>query len=163
MFLTRQAVKTGWWEIDIHGCYSLVMIAFAPFCACKNNRQIWRHNASASRSHDVTDQLRWRHNVDQEKTILSVNGEISDRWLFVEEWCVQDIKLRVRNKIIHSLQWITIFLVTSEVICQWFSNHLTRDQTIVIHGNSCIILDIFRKHAFSVLLRIPCIHFTLDK
>ena len=118
MFLTRQAVKTGWWEIDIHGCYSLVMIAFAPFCACKNNRQIWRHNASASRSHDVTDQLRWRHNVDQEKTILSVNGEISDRWLFVEEWCVQDIKLRVRNKMIHSLQWITIFW--SRV--RWFVN-----------------------------------------
>ena len=30
----------------VHGCYSLVKIAFAPICTCKNNRQIWRHNAS---------------------------------------------------------------------------------------------------------------------
>ena len=52
-FLTRQAVNTAWWEIDINGCYSLVKIAFAPICACKNNRRIWRHNASAS--HNATD------------------------------------------------------------------------------------------------------------
>ena len=39
-------VNTGWWEIDIHGCYSLAKIAFAPIYACKNNRRIWRHNAS---------------------------------------------------------------------------------------------------------------------
>ena len=102
-------MNTGWWEIDIHSCYSLVKIAFAPICACKNNRQIWRHNASASRSCDVTDQLWWRHNVKSEKTFLSDNGEMSDRWLFVAEQCVQDKKLRVRNKIIHSLPWITIF------------------------------------------------------
>ena len=56
-------MNTGWWEIDIHGCYSLVKIAFAPICACKNNRRIWRHNASISRSRDVTDHLWWRHNA----------------------------------------------------------------------------------------------------
>ena len=57
------------------------------------------------------------------------------------------------------------FLVTREVICQWFplvtsslvkslANHLTRDQKSVIHGNSCIILyfltDIYG-HAFAIL------------
>ena len=76
--LTRKAVTTGWWDIDIHGCY-LVKIAFAPICACKNNRRIWRHNVSVLHSRDVTDQLWWRHNTKSEKTVLSDNGEISDR------------------------------------------------------------------------------------
>ena len=53
-FLTRWTVNTGWWEIDIHGCYSLVKIAFAPIGAGKNNRRIWRHNVSTSRSRDDT-------------------------------------------------------------------------------------------------------------
>ena len=44
LFLTRYAVNTGWWDSDIHGCYSLMKIAFAPICACKNDRRI----------HDVT-------------------------------------------------------------------------------------------------------------
>ena len=39
-------MNTGWWDIYTHGCYSLVKIAFAPIYACKNNRRIWRHNAS---------------------------------------------------------------------------------------------------------------------
>ena len=45
------------------------------------------------------------------------------------------------------------FLVTREVICQWFrhswkslANYLTRDQKIIIHSNSCIILYI---HSYS--------------
>ena len=79
-----------WWDIDIHGWYSLVKIAFAPVCACKNNRQIWRHNVSASRSRDVKDQLWWRHNVKSEKTVPGDNGEMSNQWLFVAERCVQD-------------------------------------------------------------------------
>ena len=91
-FLTRYAVNTGWWEIDIHDCYSLVQIAFAPIYACKNNRQIWRHNASISRSRDVTDLLWWRHNAKSETTVLSDSCEMSDRWLFLAELCVQDIK-----------------------------------------------------------------------
>ena len=144
-------MNTGRWEIDIHGCYSLVKIVFAPICACKNNRWIWRHNVSASCSRDVTDQLWWRHNVKSEKTVPSDNGEMSDRWLFVAERYVQDIYQRVRNKKIYSLPWITIF----GSLVRWFANdfhswlrhswkslanYLTRDQNIVIHGNSCIIL-----------------------
>ena len=50
-----------------------------------------------------------------------------------------------------SLPWITIFLVICEAICQDFhswlrhswkslANHLTRDQKILMHGDSCIIL-----------------------
>ena len=91
-FLTRQAVNTGWWKINIHVCYSLVKIAFAPVCACKNNRQIWCHNASTSRLHasqiscdDVTI-------LSQKRPYLSDNGEMSDRWLFLAEFGVQDIK-----------------------------------------------------------------------
>ena len=68
-----------WLEIDIHGCYSLVKIAFAPICACKTNRRICRHNASGLHSRDVTDLLWWRHNTKSEKTVLSDNGEISNR------------------------------------------------------------------------------------
>ena len=67
-----------WWEIDILGCYSPVKIAFAPICACKNNRRIWRHNASTPCSHDVIGQLWWRHKYP-EKIVLSDNGEIGDR------------------------------------------------------------------------------------
>ena len=146
-------MNTGWWEIDIHGCYSLVKIAFAPICAFKNNRRIWRHNASISRSCDVTDQLWWRHNAKSEKTVLDDNCDMRYRWFFLEKLYVKDIKLRVRNKIIHSLPWITIFesLVMrftndfhSWLCHSWKSlaNRLTRDPQIVIHGNSCIILYI---------------------
>ena len=34
---------------------------------------------------------------------------MSNRWLFLAELCVQDIKLHVRNKITHLLPWIKIF------------------------------------------------------
>ena len=68
-FLHAKAMNTVWWDNDIHSCYSLVKIAFAPICACKNNRQIWRHNASVLHSRDVTDQLWWRHNTKSEKTM----------------------------------------------------------------------------------------------
>ena len=56
-FLTRQAVNTRRSEIDIHDCYPLLKIDFAPIWACKNNRRIWRHNASILYSCDATDQL----------------------------------------------------------------------------------------------------------
>ena len=145
-------MNTGWWEIDIHGCYSLVKIAFAPICACKNNQQIWRHNASISRSRDVTDPLRWRHNAKSETTILGDSCEMSDRWLFLAELCVQGHKITcIRNKIIHSLPWMTIFgslvMRFADDFHSWLrhswkssANRLTRDPKIVIHGNSCIIL-----------------------
>ena len=67
-------------------------IAFAPICVCKNNRRLWRHNASISRSRDVTDQLWWRHYVQPEKAVLCDNVEMSDRLMFTGEFCVQDIK-----------------------------------------------------------------------
>ena len=68
-FRTRYAGNTGWWEIDIHGCYPLVQIAFAPICACKSNRRIWRHNANIPRSCDVRDQLWWRHNAKSDRPL----------------------------------------------------------------------------------------------
>ena len=148
-------MNTGWWEIDIHGCYSLVKIAFAPICACKNNRWIWRHNAGASRSRDVTDQLWWRHIVKSEKTVLIDNGERSDGWLFVKKRFVcSRYKIACKKK---NNTFVTVnndFLVTREVICSWFSlvtSSLVKIigksphswPKIVIHGNSCIILYIF--------------------
>ena len=45
---------TKWWEIDIHGYYSLVNINSVPICVCKNNQRIWSHNNSALCLHDVT-------------------------------------------------------------------------------------------------------------
>ena len=38
-------------------------IAFTPMDTWKNNRRIWRHNVSAPRLRDVTDQVWWRHNA----------------------------------------------------------------------------------------------------
>ena len=146
-------MNTGWWEIDIHGYYSLVKIAFAPICACKNKWRILCHNASISCLRDVTDQLWWRHNAKSEKTVFDDNCDMSDGWLIVfrKIVCIKDIKLRVRNKIIHSLPWITIFgslvMRFSYDFHLWLrhswislANRLTRDPKIVIHGNSCIIL-----------------------
>ena len=75
-------MNTGWWEIDIRGCYWLVKIAFAPICTCKNNRRIWRHNARTPRSCDVTNQAWWRHNGKSEKTALCDNGVTRENyWL----------------------------------------------------------------------------------
>ena len=59
------------------------------------------------------------------------------------------------QRIMHELLWITIFLVTSGVICQWFSR-VTKSRVkiigksphecpkIVIHSNKCIILFLTR-------------------
>ena len=71
-------------------------------------------------------------------------------------------QIRVRNKIIHSSPWITIFgsLVMrfandfhSWLRHSWKSlaNRLTRDPKIVIHGNSCIILYISNALAMEIL------------
>ena len=86
-------MTTGWWEIYIHGCYSIVKIALAQICARKNSRRIWRQNASTSRSREVTDQMGWRHNAKSVKIFLGDNGEINNRWLFLEEVCVQGHKM----------------------------------------------------------------------
>ena len=73
------------------------MIAFVPICTCKNNWWIWRHNASTPHSRDVTDQLWWYHNAKSEKTV------------------------DVRNKIKHSLPWITIFSCDQAALQMAFS------------------------------------------
>ena len=67
-FLHAKSWIPAGWEIDIHGCYSLVKIAITPICACKNYRRIWCHNANTLHLRDDTDQLCWRHNVKSEKT-----------------------------------------------------------------------------------------------
>ena len=146
-------MNSTWWEIHIHACYSLVKIAFAPICACKNNWRIWRHNTSIPRKRDITDQQWWRHIAKSEKTVLSDNDKISDRRLFLAELCIQDIKCCVRNKIIHLLLWIMILglLVKqfgndfhSRLHHSWklMANCLTRDPKVIIHSNSCLILYI---------------------
>ena len=133
----------GWWEIDIHGCYSLVKIAFAPICPCKNNPRIWRHNASSSRLRVVTDPLWWHHNAKSETIVLGDNCEMSERWLFLAELCVQDIFSRIvcSGHKIMCKKWNNTFLtmnnnfwVTHDAICQWFS--LMTSSLVKIIGKS---------------------------
>ena len=102
-------MNTRWWEIDIHGCYSLVKITFAPICVCKDNRWIWHHNASTSLSHVVTDRL-WRgHNVMLEKTVFSDNGEMSNQWLFFSEMGCSGHEIACKKWHNILLSWKTIF------------------------------------------------------
>ena len=140
-------MNSGWREIDIHVGYLLAKLAFGTICECKNNRRKWRHLVFTW-CHGSTVVMSY---AKSEKSVLGDNCEMSDRWLFLAELCVQDIKECVRNKMIHLLPWITI-LFTRDVICQWFwlvtlENHwqitsLTSPKN-VIHGNPCIILYIF--------------------
>ena len=80
--------------------------------------------------------------------IRLVHGWYSNGW---------DSLSRKIYRIIYGLPWITIWLVTSEVINQRFyerrshdwkssANNLTSDQKIVIHDNECIILFLTRYH-----------------
>ena len=99
--------------------------------------KIFQFNSNSIHS-VLTDQLWCRHNAKSEKTVLSDNDEMSVRRLFFEEF-VQDIKWRVRNKMIHLLQWITIFWS----LVRWFANDFhewLHHHKVVIHDNSCIIL-----------------------
>ena len=111
-------MNTGWWEIDIDSCYSLVKIAFAPILACKNNRRIWRHNASTSHSRDVTYQLWWRHNAKSANTVLSDNEEMNESMIVFGGMLCSRHKIARKKKIIHSLPWMTLFW--SRV--RWFAN-----------------------------------------
>ena len=110
---------------------------------CQYPTFAWRHRSTVV-----------HHNAKSKKTVLSENCKMSDWWLFLVELCVEDMKSWVRNKIIHSLPYITIFgsLVPrfandfhSWLRHSWKSlaNSLTHDLKIVIHGNSCIILYIY--------------------
>ena len=136
-------MNTEWWEIDIHGCYSLVNIAFAPICACKNNRRIWRHNINTSRARDVTDQLRWRHNAKPEKIFLGDNGKMNDRCSGHKTACKKKYStfVTVNNDFFRSLMLWFANDFHSWLRHSWKSlaNQLTRDRKIVIHGNSWII------------------------
>ena len=70
-------------EKSISWFYSLVKMAFAPICSCKNNKGILHHNVITSHSHDVTDQLWWRHDAKSEKTVLVQqwgNGTHENHW-----------------------------------------------------------------------------------
>ena len=84
--------NTGWREIDIRGCYSLMKAKFPPICACTNNRPIWHHNISILRSRDVISPLWWRHNAKSEKTLPGDNDHINGPWLFSIAICAQGIK-----------------------------------------------------------------------
>ena len=95
IILTCYAVNTGWWDIDIHSCYSLVKISFVPISACNENQQKWLHNNSISCSRHVTDQLWWCHNAKSkksEKTTLSNKGKRSAWWSFLTDLCVHEMK-----------------------------------------------------------------------
>ena len=46
VFLPRYMMNTGWQKIDIHWWHSKLNINYAPVCAWKNNRRIWRYNTS---------------------------------------------------------------------------------------------------------------------
>ena len=137
-------MNTWWWEIDIHGCYSLMKIAFAPNCKCKNNWRIWRHKASTPHSHDVTDKLWWRHNAKSEKTVPINNGEIRNWQLILAELCFQDIYLLLWMMIFGSLvkRFANDFHLWLHQSWKLLANRLTSDPKIIIHCNSCIILCI---------------------
>ena len=126
---------------------TLVKITFAPICECKNSRWRWRHDASTTRSHDLIDQLWWHHNAKSEKDVLSDNGEISDRWVFLsgivcKKW--NSTFVTVNDDFFFFWSFMTRFAndVHSWLHHSWKSltSHITHDQKIIIHGNSCIIL-----------------------
>ena len=110
-------MNTGWWEIDIHDCYSLEKIAFAPICACKKTIDEYDVTVLVPRSRDVTDQLWWRHNIKSEKIVIGDNGEMRDRWLFLVELCVQDIKERTQLKFLKKIH--RGLPVNTDSSCTW--------------------------------------------
>ena len=52
------------------------------------NLRVQEQSTCTSRSHDVVDQLWWRHNVKLEKVVLGDNGEVSKRWLFWADFVI---------------------------------------------------------------------------
>ena len=77
-----------------------------------------------------------------------------DDWFYIGIVCSGHIKQSMRNKIIYSLPWITIFgwllMRFANDLHSWLrhswqslANRLTRDPKIVIQGNSCINLYLF--------------------
>ena len=95
-------------------------IASAPICACKNNRRIWRHNASAPPLRDVTVQLWWRHNAGSEKTLATVAKSAIDNCFYrivcsgheiaCKKW--NNTFITVNNDIFVTLNKNSLFTVT---------------------------------------------------
>ena len=173
-------MNTGWWKIDIHGCYSPVKIAFASICVRKNNR-IWRHNASTPLLRDVTDQLWLRHIAKSEKTVLGNMGELTNQIMTVlAELCSGH---KIACKKIHSSPWTTFFWSLVKIIGKppQFFGHSWRDLLMVftrdfvtreyhwptashvtknvIHGNSYILY--FAKMAAASFTSKGCFPFVI--
>ena len=134
-------MNTIWWEIDINGCYSLVNIAFAPICTCKNNQWIWCHSARS--------------------TMLSQKRPSLACLVTLAKWVIDDCfsrivcsehKMACKEQDNALLLWIMIFwsLVMQfandfqEWSHEWDSlaHHPTCNQKIVLHGKICFILYI---------------------
>ena len=81
----------------------LAKIAFVPICACEDNRRIWSHNASTSRSRDARDQLWWRHSAKLQMTLRGDNGEMSFWWLFLAELCVGTFYISVSTSLVNCI------------------------------------------------------------
>ena len=84
-------MNTGWWEIDIHGCYSLMKIVFVPI-----------HAERTVEEYDITIPAPCVRVISQiirgDVTMLSQkrpsfgdNSEMSEQWLFLVELCVRDM------------------------------------------------------------------------
>ena len=137
-------MNTGWREINIHGCYSLVKIALAPMSTYTNSRRIWRHNASAPGSRDVTDLLWWRHNSEKDRPCWQCRNQRS--YLFLAELCVQNMRNRIKHELLTILGSLAMGFAND--FHEWLlrhswkslANRIMSDPKIVIYGNSCIIL-----------------------
>ena len=72
VFLTHKAVNTGWWEINIHGCYSLVKIAFAPICAARtiDEYESWGDLPMIFTRDEVTSENHWQKHLKSDQKIV---------------------------------------------------------------------------------------------
>ena len=124
-------MNTGWWGIDIHGCYSLMEISFVPMCTCKNNRRIWRHNASLR-----TSQIN-RGDV----TMLKQEIPFLGRWQKERSMLVFIIILFFDSQILLLCQ------VQSMVIFHWHSLEPFKTckglSEVIYQRSLCILTDIY--------------------
>ena len=150
-------MNTGWLEIDIHGWYSLVKIAFVPIYPCKNNRRIWRHNACTRRSRDVIDQLWWRHNAKSEKTVLWRQWRNQRSTIvfcgMVCSWPNIACKKWNNTFVTVNNDFLSLVMRFANDFHSWLRHVIGKSPhswpKFVIHGNSCTILYVFH------LLKLP--------
>ena len=121
---------------------------------CSNlTRQIWRHNANTPRLRDVTNQLWWSHNAKSEKTVLSVNGEISDRLFFSDIVCSEH-KLACTKQ---NDTFVTVnhdFCVAGDATGQSFSLVTSSFVNIIANGKSPHSWPKIVNHGNYILLNI---------